>query len=400
MSAPVPLPHLGYLPGPDIVCFSHLRWRFVWQRPQHLMTRLARHRRIFVVEEPMMLDEGALPRLDVANLDGVTVLTPRLPRTQLQESGFGARANPAIRNLLAFFLRSRGVSGHATLWYYTPLALGAEPCFLERTRVTVFDAMDELADFGGAPATIRPAMQRMLARASLVLTGGPSLYEAYLDRHPNAHCVPSGVDLRHFASPCPDDPADLRDLRGPVIGYYGVLDERIDFNLIAAVADRNREWSFVLIGPVAKIERATLPKRQNIHYPGKKSYAELPAYLRRFDVAIMPFAQNIATRFISPTKTLEYLAGGAPVVSTPIQDVITLYGDVVEIADGQVAFAAAIERCLASPPDVYSVRKRRALCDRYDWDAIVLRVDGILRDVEDQLGAAPRSEAAQLPAEA
>jgi glycosyltransferase involved in cell wall biosynthesis len=393
MSRSTLIPTAGNLASSlDIVCFSHLRWRFVWQRPQHLLTRLGRHRRVFVVEEPTKLDRGTVPQLDVAHLDGVTVLTPRLPHTCLMDSGFGARSNPAIRSLLTFYLRSQGVTEQSTLWYYSPLAYGAEPHFLERAPVVVYDAMDELSSFAGAPATIRPAVERLLARASTVLTGGPSLYEAYRVRHPNAHCVPSGVDARHFTAPAPNLPAELLDLPRPIIGYYGVLDERIDFELIAYLAELKPDWSLVLIGPVAKIERDALPRRPNIHYLGTKPYTELPAYLGHFDVAIMPFALNDATRFISPTKTLEYLAGGRPVVSTPVRDVMALYGELVEIADSPPAFVAAIERCLAAPADAQEVNQRGALFARYDWDAIAAHIECLLNEQE-----SPERRAISMP---
>ncbi|HEU5430840.1 MAG TPA: hypothetical protein VFU81_04205, partial [Thermomicrobiales bacterium] len=277
-----------------LVCFSHLRWNFVWQRPQHLMARFARMMPVMVVEEP---ESGGPARVEVAQHDAVTTLTPHLPAGPC---GFGPAVNPAIAHLIAPLLAERDDGEPPIVWLYTPMALGAAPPAIERGLV-VYDAMDELANFRGAPRGLAEREAAVLARADLVFAGGPSLYDARRQRHPAVHCFPSGVDAAHFAGAANGiaRPDDLNARPKPIVGFYGVIDERIDLALIDAVAGRRPEWTLAMIGPVAKIAAADLPRRPNIAWLGKREYARLPNYLACFDVAILPFARNAATRFIS-----------------------------------------------------------------------------------------------------
>lgn len=324
---------------PDLVCLSHLRWDFVYQRPQHLMSRFARDRRVFFVEEPIWGDGPK--RLEIAERPGgVRVAVPHLQHGLSAEEAEAAQAE-----LLSGMLSEQGVSEYV-LWYYTPMALS----FSEHLtpRAVVYDCMDELSLFRGAPRELLDRESRLLERADLVFTGGQSLYEAKRDRHPSVHAFPSSIDVEHFArarNGIPH-PADQRDLPRPRLGYFGVIDERIDLDLLAAVAEARPAWQIVMVGPVVKIDPATLPRRENLHYLGMKPYGELPAYLAGWDVALMPFARNESTRFISPTKTPEYLAGGRPVVSTSIRDVVRPYGEMglVAIADEPGELVAAVEQ--------------------------------------------------------
>jgi glycosyltransferase involved in cell wall biosynthesis len=330
---------------PDLICLSHLRWDFVWQRPQHLMSRFARDRRVFFVEEPIW--EHTEPRLEVSEQKGgVMVAVPHLPHGLSPE-----QAEAAQGELLREMLEQHEIAEYV-LWYYTPMAI---PCAegLEPLGV-VYDCMDELSLFRGAPRELLDREEKLLAAADLVFTGGQSLYEAKRERHPRVHPFPSSIEAEHFrqarqARQASSEPADQAALPRPRMGYFGVIDERLDLDLVAAVADARPDWQIVMVGPVVKIDPESLPRRANLHYLGMKGYAELPAYLAGWDVALMPFAQNESTRFISPTKTPEYLAGGRPVVSTPIRDVVKPYGEegMVEIADGPEEFVAAIERALA-----------------------------------------------------
>lgn len=326
---------------PDLICLSHLRWDFVWQRPQHLMSRFARDRRVFFVEEPIW--EDTEPRLEVGERKGgVKVAVPRLPHGLTP-----GQADAAQAELLRRMLEEHEVTEYV-LWYYTPMALpfaeGLEPL------AVVYDCMDELSLFRGAPRELVDRESRLLSAADLVFTGGQSLYEAKRERHPRVHPFPSSIEAEHFRQARADceEPGDQRHLPRPRLGYFGVIDERIDLDLVAALADARPEWQVVLVGPVVKIDPGTLPRRSNLHYLGMKEYADLPLYLSGWDVALMPFARNESTRFISPTKTPEYLAGGRPVVSTPIRDVVRPYGEagLVEIADGPEGFVAAVERSL------------------------------------------------------
>jgi glycosyltransferase involved in cell wall biosynthesis len=335
-------PVTGLAAKPDVVCLSHLRWDFVYQRPQHLMSRFARDRRVFFFEEPEHHDGAA--RLDISERPGgVRVAVPRLPHGLSAEE-----AEAAQRDLLQGLLADHGIADYI-LWYYTPMALGFSHG-LEPSAV-VYDCMDELSLFRGAPPSLLDRERRLLDLADLVFTGGQSLYEAKRERHSAVHAFPSSIDAEHFGRarrPVVPEPADQAAIPHPRLGYVGVIDERIDLDLLAAAAEARPDWQWVMIGPVVKIDPESLPRRSNIHYLGMKSYDELPAYLAGWDAALMPFARNESTRFISPTKTPEYLAGGRPVVSTPIRDVVRPYGELelVEIAEDPESFVAAAERAM------------------------------------------------------
>ena len=327
-----------------LICFSHLRWNFVFQRPQHLMSRFAKHGTVVFWEEPNFRDDIDAPRLDtrLCPETEVIVATPELPSGQDP-----ATHQDMLKQLLDIFVGR--FEGTLVRWYYTPMMLP----FSEHVPAdcVVYDCMDELANFKGAPPELLPLEQRLLEQADLVFTGGYSLYEAKRDRHPSIHPFPSSVDVAHFAQARSKliEPEDLIELPHPRLGFYGVVDERMDLSLLEALADARPDWSIVIVGPVVKISEDDLPRRPNLYYLGGKSYAELPDYLRGWDVALMPFAISEATRFISPTKTPEYLAGGLPVVSTPITDVIRHYGEVegVAIAATPDEFVAACEAALA-----------------------------------------------------
>ena len=346
-ASPPPSPSMlasgGVGDGGLMLCFSHLRWDFVFQRPQHLMSRFARQMPTVYWEEPHY---GAdQPRLDVRTCEqtGVVVASPALPW------GLDPHVQcETLKALLDDFLATRQF-GRIIRWYYTPMMLPFSGHV--EAECVVYDCMDELANFAGAPPELLPLEERLLQQADLCFTGGYSLYEAKRDRHAGAHPFPSSVDVAHFAAARRPgtEPADQAGLPHPRFGFYGVVDERMDLTLLATLAEARPDWSIVVVGPVVKIDEAALPRRANLHYLGGKSYAELPDYLRGWDVALMPFAINEATRFISPTKTPEYLAGGLPVVSTPITDVIRHYGNIeaVRIAATPDAFIQACEEALA-----------------------------------------------------
>jgi len=349
-----------------LVAFSHLRWGFVWQRPQHLLTRFAREMPVVVIEEPEYHLQGA--DVYVRRDHGVTVVTPLLPLDD-EQYGFGNHVNGQISRLIEPFVRP---GTDPILWYYTPMALGAEPSTV-RPRLTVYDAMDDLASFRAAPRELRIREARLLSQVDLVFTGGPTLYRQRRDMHPSVHCFPSGVEAAHFAATSTvSPPEELAHQRRPILGYYGVIDERLDLDLLAAIANLRPEWTIALIGPVAKIDETTIPVRSNIIRFGQQAYDDLPKFLAAFDVALMPFARNEATRAISPTKTLEYLAGGKPVISTPIADVISLYGHVVDIATTGEEFIAATEAVFRRTSDADRQWRAHAarLVAAHDWDCI------------------------------
>jgi UDP-galactopyranose mutase len=375
-------------PGTTLVCFSHLRWDGVFQRPHHLMTRFARQRRVIFWEEHTEL-EGEIPHLYTATCErsGVVRCIPRLP-TGLDQR----QSEEMIRGMLDDFLTREAVR-KPIAWYYTPMMMPFSRHLT--TAAVVYDAMDELANFKGAPPELLGLERELFAKADVVFTGGYSLWEAKREQHPNAHPFPSSVEREHFAQARKmanaDEPADQADLPHPRLGFYGVIDERIDFELIAALAAARPDWSIVMVGPVVKVAEEDLPRAANIHYLGGKSYAELPRYLSGWDVALMPFAINEATRFISPTKTPEYLAGGAPVVSTPIKDVIRHYGDLeaVQVVGDAGAFVDACERALGlREAGGEWLAKADALLADMSWDKTFQRMDALIREAAEKRAAA------------
>jgi len=326
----------------DLVCLSHLRWNSVFQRPHHLLSRCARDHRVFFVEEPIFdAQEAHLELSAVADgkADGVQVVALHLP-----EGLTATQVAAEQRRLLAGLFQGAAITDYV-LWYYTPMAM-AFTDMLDHPLAVVYDCMDELSAFRDAPASLRALEAALFRRADLVFTGGQSLYEAKRDQHPQVYAFPSSVDAAHFAQAraAQDDPADQAGIARPRLGFYGVIDERMDLNLLAGVADARPDWQLVLLGPVTKIDPAALPRRPNVHYLGAKSYDALPCYLAGWDVALLPFARTEATRFISPTKTPEYLAAGKPVVSTSIRDVVRPYGEesLVWIADSPTEFVTAV----------------------------------------------------------
>lgn len=349
---------------PALVCFSHLRWNFVYQRPQHLMTRFARDYRVMFVEEPVMTARGE-PWLEVRIEDkGVEVLVPQLPA-----GCSAAEAQSAQRRLLDRHLA--GAGDDLTLWYYTPMSIAYSDHL--QASLIVYDCMDELSAFRGAPPDMIKRERQLIARADVLFTGGHSLFEVKSRLHPNVHAFPSSVDIEHFAAARQPQaqPADQSRIELPRLGFYGVIDERLDIELLAELSDMRPHWQLMLIGPVVKIDPLTLPRRPNIHYLGPKVYDELPRYLAGWDVALLPFALNESTRFISPTKTPEYLAGGCPVVSTPITDVVRTYGNcgVVRIAATAAEFVAAAEAALADTSDRQRLLRRAdRVLEGMSWD--------------------------------
>jgi glycosyltransferase involved in cell wall biosynthesis len=322
---------------------------------------------VVVVEEPKWGYQNS--DICIGHDRGVTVVTPLMAGSP-PAPGFGGHVNAEISRLLAQVVPP---GSDPICWYYTPMALGAEPAG-SRPVLRVYDAMDDLASFLGAPPELRDNERRLLAQVDLVFTGGPTLYRARRDKHRAVHCFPSGVEGAHFApgSFALVRPADLTTRPRPILGYYGVIDERLDLPLLAAIADAQPDWTIALVGPVAKIDERTIPVRSNIVRFGQQAYRDLPAFLAAFDIALMPFARNDATQAISPTKTLEYLAGEKPVISTPITDVIDLYGDVVEIAATAPEFIAAAEALLSrTGAEDRRWRARAAhLVAANDWDVI------------------------------
>ncbi len=371
-------------PTPLLVCHSHLRWDWVYQRPQHLLSRIAGRWPVVVEEEPVFDDRP--PGLDVlAVAEGVTVLRPH--RRLSADFDLGR----LVEDYVAMARRGRPL----VRWFYSPMfALHGDR--LGNDQVVVYDCMDDLASFAGAPAGLIGAEARLLARADLVLTGGRSLHELRRGRHANIHCFPSAVEAGHFARAADPGlalPACLEHLPRPIFGYYGAVDERLDYTLIAALADAPGVGSVVLVGPTIKVDPASLPRRGNLHYLGQQAYADLPAFLKGFDVCLMPWALNDATRSISPTKTLEYMAGGKPIVSTAVKDVVRDHGDLVFVAGSPEEFVG-LALSAAGRFDEPRAAAGRSRAEASSWDATA---DSIRALIEIQLAPAAPEPAAKAP---
>ena len=373
---------------PTLVNIAHLPWEHVWQRPQQLMTRFAKRCRVIYCNPPELDNEGGELRLaEGPSSHGVRVLQPFFPVSILDTPG--NRYPDLWLRLLPAVLAEAGPN--PIVWVSSPLANYLVDAAREQLRLSVYDCMDDLASFRDGTAEMRERETHLLGLVALLFTGGFSMYEARKDRHPRAYCFPSGVDVEHYRQTedaSLEIPAATAWIPRPRLGYFGVLDERIDWPLIARIAHERRKWHWVLVGPTAKVLPQEIPGGPNIHYLGQQAYADLPAFLKSFDIATMPFALNEATRSISPTKTLEYLAGGKPVISTSVPDVVAGYTGVVEIVDGADAWMRSLVTMLDASPDQQQARRDLAapLLEQASWDSIADRMWAL---IEEQMAQRP-----------
>ncbi|MEJ7811406.1 MAG: glycosyltransferase [Gemmatimonadaceae bacterium] len=366
-----------------LIVHSHLRWDWVWQRPQQLLSRLATHAAVLFVEEPVFLDDVDAPSFALSTpMPGVTRAIPQLP-ARLRDNADAALE--AVRATLERALVAEpelvGRFRDPVQWFYTPMPapvmLGA---FGERG--VVYDCMDELSKFRFAPKELLDREGMLLARADVVFTGGYKLYESKARHHDNVHFFGCGVDAAHFAraraagTALPDDVATLTH---PVLGYFGVIDERLDYDLLRAVAEALPEAQLVMVGPMAKVDPRELPHAANVHWLGQRAYEQLPAYVKAFDVCLMPFALNEATEYINPTKTLEYMAAAKPIVSTAVADVIRNFTPVVRVAGSTSEFIAAVRTALDSlDPERIAAGVEQA--QRASWESIVGEMRRLIAD--------------------
>ena len=337
-----------------LVAGLHLRWDGVWQRPHHLLTRLARHVPVVVIEEPFA---AAQDRDEVRAFENLSVIRP------LRARGYGPpfvdrRAIATARSLLG--------TSEAVAWLYTPMMLELADAF---SGPLVYDCMDDLAAFDFAPAGMRERERTLLGRANAVFAGGRSLYASRSGYGEKVKLYPSGVEYDRFGAARGSSPHPITtDLSRPIYGYVGVIDERIDYDILTALAEAPGRPNVVLIGPTAKVDPARFPRCPNVHFTGGVPYGSLPSFLAGLDVALMPFAQNDSTRSISPTKTLEYFAARVPVATTPIADVLADYGDLVEVGDDPASFIGACER--ARGVDAERLDRAQEIARMHGWDAI------------------------------
>ena len=357
----------------NILCFSHLHWNFVYQRPQHLLTRFAKQSKVYYFEEPR---NGISDFYEINFQDGVSVI-------QIFLSEDNHDRNQRLEKLINHVITDQNIKTYSC-WYYTPMAL--EYTSHLKPQVTIYDSMDELSAFRFAPPQLLQMEEELFKKADVVFTGGHTLYQAKKDRHHNIHPFPSSIDKDHFLQARSNkiDAEDQKHIPNPRFGFYGVIDERFDIELLREVSAQKPDWHFVIIGPIVKIDVNDLPRAENIHYLGPKKYSELPNYISHWDIAMVMFAINESTEFISPTKTPEYLAAGLPVISTPIKDVIKPYGEnnLVYIADSAENFIAYAERELNKT----SRKEWLAKVDEYladeSWDNTFEKMNLLINDVK------------------
>lgn len=380
------IPDGGTLLAPrdrPIIVHSHLRWDFVWQRPQQILSRLAVNAPVLFIEEPLFLDDLAAPRLDISVPFGnVFRAVPYLPGTMRDDQDNAiALVRSLSQDAVAGDHRLKGRFTTPIQWFYSPATAPSMLGAFNEIAV-VYDCMDELAQFRFAHPDLPRRERLLLANADVVFTGGRRLYEAKRPFHRNVHFFGCGVDASHFAKARVAEtpiPADVRNLPQPVFGYFGVIDERIDYDLIALLAARNPNASVVMVGPVVKVDPALLPKAANIHWLGKREYAELPAYVKGFTTCLMPFALNEATEYINPTKTLEYMAAGKPIVSTALADVVHNFTPVVRVARSQEEFVTLAART-AVTPDLALLTQGLKQAAGASWANVVAQMRWLITD--------------------
>lgn len=367
---------------PGIVVFSHLRWNFVWQRPQQFLSRFANKHRILFIEEPIFdLADDDEPRLELCAVapnivTAVVHASEKLKGSDELAAVQRTKAREAIESV-----NLQGEFDAPLLWYYGPMEASWSLDYFEHSGV-IFDAMDELSQFKGAPPQLIEQEARLMKKADIVFTGGYELWLKKSKQHPNVHFFGCGVEVEHFGKAALDEttvPDDIKDLKKPVIGWFGVVDERVDYDLLREMAAKRPDWSFVMVGPVVKVDPKDLPQAPNLHWLGGRDYKELPNYCKGFDVCMMAFAINEATEFINPTKALEYLATGKPVISTPVADVVRQYQDTVYIEKDSEGFIKRIESILASPDEEW-VKRGIARANECGWDKTVANMQQLIEE--------------------
>ncbi|CAD7813101.1 Putative teichuronic acid biosynthesis glycosyltransferase TuaH [Chryseobacterium aquaeductus] len=360
----------------NLLCFSHLSWNFVFQRPQHLLTRFSKSYQVFYFEEPKIGDSD---RYIVNFQNGVYIV--ELLITEHDETTSGR-----IQNLIHEVLREYNIESYIS-WYYTPMALQFTSELTPET--VIYDSMDELSAFRFAPPQLLQFEEELFKKADVVFTGGNSLYQAKKTRHHNIHAMPSSIDKEHFglARGILQDPEDQMGIGFPRMGFFGVVDERFDIELLREVSAKRPDWQFVIIGPVVKINPDDLPRASNIHYLGPKTYTELPQYIAHWDIALILFALNESTEFISPTKTPEYLAAGKPVISTAIKDVVQPYGIacLVQIIDDSDSFISAAEKILSDTEKDLWLRNVDHFLENDSWDYTFYKMNVLINEAKSNL---------------
>lgn len=378
------------VPDFPIIVHSHLHWDWVWQRPQQFLSRLSAKHPILFVEEPLYEENRQQPETllsQAPNYPNIHIVRPLFPKTwQNDRLQIDSERKRVVDEVIASPLGK--TFSQPVQWFYDPMA--AHPFMGKMNEIaTVYDCMDELSQFRGAPAELVSREQSLLKYADVVFAGGPKIHSTKRLLNANCHSYGCGVDIAHFGTALSATtalPEDVASLSGPILGFFGAVDERMDYSLLEKMADTHPDWQLVIIGPAIKVDPEQFPKRPNLHWMGGRDYAALPSYVKAFDVCLMPFAINEATEFINPTKALEYMATGTPIVSTAIEDVILQFSDVVQVAHSHEEFIRCCEFALASP-DTVAIEIGLEMTQLNTWEVIVERLENHISDVLDSVGA-------------
>ena len=366
-----------------IVVFSHLRWGFVWQRPQQFLSRFARKHPILFVEEPMFdAAEGMEPRVQMhAVMPNVTVACVHVPQSMSRSRQMPSLLRRLTQEAIGRINENSGAFDQPLLWYYSPMDSAWSLGYIEN-RGVVYDCMDELSQFTGAPKRLTAHETRLMEHADIVFTGGYKLGDKKRKQHSNVHVFGCGVEFDHFnkaQDPTTVIPPEIASMSRPILGWIGVVDERVDYDLLGKMARLRPDWSFVMVGPVVKVDQNLLPRAPNLFWMGGRDHKQAPNYCAAFDICMMCFALNPSTEFINPTKALEYMATGRPIISTRVRDVVQQWSDVVYLANDAEEFVSQAEKALG---DARGQRVQRGLelAQQNSWDARVNKMRGLIRD--------------------
>jgi len=376
-----------------IIVHCHLCWDWVWQRPQQFLSRLSQRHKILFVETVGPDPQLATPVARYRTAEGfpnITILRLQFPAWRWGDGEYVDRERCRIVQEFVNEGPGRGQFENPVQWFYDPMAMPAFSGQMNE-RLTVYDCMDELSKFKGAPPQIIEREAALLKEAAVVFTGGRKLFESKSRHNRNCHFYGCGVDGEHFGkarSKSTAVPEQLQKLKKPVLGYFGVVDERMVYELVAKLADANPEWSVAIVGPVMKVDQQTLPQRANLHWLGQQDYQKLPAFCKGFDICLMPFALNESTEFINPTKALEYMATGRPIVSTAVADVVSNFGEVVKIAKSKEEFIELCRKAVAQP-EAETIERGLQMVGDNSWDAIVAKLE---HHIEEALAAAGKAK--------
>ena len=366
-----------------IIVHSHLGWDWVWQRPQQFLSRFSKRHQILFVEGPTPSEEVSVPTSElreVTEFPNITIMRSKMPATRWFDGAWvDKERRHLVQELLAgpLGLRFR----NPIQWFYDPMAVTAFAGHMDEQAI-VFDCMDQLTQFKGAPKEMIRRERELLAISDVVFAGGPKIGRDKIKYNANTHSYGCGVDIKHFGKARAKStkvPDDVANLPGPVFGFFGVVDERMDYALVAALADAHPEGSVVIVGPMTKVDPATIPQRPNLHWLGGRDYQQLPNYVKKFDVCLMPFALNEATEYINPTKALEYMATERPIVSTPVEDVVLQFSGVVKISKNSEEFVRLCTEA-AHSPDQTCIKRGKALSEQNSWESIVEAMEGHIAD--------------------